>query len=94
MAADLAPLLKLLAPTLHGADIGLQHGAGHIKAAVQNLGTTLNQAAHGVADVAGHTVTGAGQTVGRIPGAVGKTVHTIDHSHGVVGSADRAVFGH
>ncbi|KAF7976529.1 hypothetical protein HWV62_6357 [Athelia sp. TMB] len=76
-----------------GMDAGLQQGAGNIKAAVQNAGAALDQAANGVADVA-NTAAGAGQTVGQVPGAALKTVHSIDHAPGIIGSVDSTIFGH
>lgn len=93
MAGDLQPLLALLAPTLYGVDTGLQQGAGNVKAAVQNTGVALNQAADGVADIVAHTAVGAGKTIGQVPAAVHQTVQTIDRSPGVIGSADRTLFG-
>lgn len=83
----------MLAPTLEGLGSGLQQGAGNVKAAVQNAGATLDQAANGVADIAANTVAGAGQTVGQTPAGVVKTVHAIDHSPGIIGSLDSTIFG-
>lgn len=71
---------------------GLQEGAGNVKAAVQNAGAALG-AADGAADIAANTLAGAGQTVGQAPAGVAKTIHAIDHSPGIIGSVDRAVFG-
>lgn len=93
MSKDLTPLLALLSPVLEGLDIGLQQGAGNVKAAVQNTGVALDQTANGVADIAGNTVAGAGQTVGEAPAGVLRTVHAIDTSPGVVGSVAKTVFG-
>ncbi|KAF7976530.1 hypothetical protein HWV62_6359 [Athelia sp. TMB] len=77
-----------------GANAGLQQGAGNIKAAVQNAGAGLNQAANGVDYFADDTAAGAGQTVGQLPGAAVKTVHTIENTPGIVGSVAGTVFGH
>ncbi|KAH7056183.1 hypothetical protein BKA57DRAFT_433704 [Linnemannia elongata] len=56
-------------PLTRRVESGLEKGAGNVKAAVQNLGAALDQAANGVADVGGCATAGLGQTVGKIPRA-------------------------
>lgn len=93
MAKDVKPVLAALNPTTEGLDVGMQQGAGNVKAAVQNTGVALDQVANGLADVGGNTVAGLGETLGQTPAGTLQLVRNLENGGGPVASLLSALFG-
>ncbi|KAG0174212.1 hypothetical protein DFQ30_005469 [Apophysomyces sp. BC1015] len=89
---DVAPVLGAANPLAQGLDTGPQQGAGNVKAAVENAGAAVDQAANAVADVGANAAAGLDQTVGEAPKAVEGVVEALEHS-GPIGSIINTIFG-
>ncbi|KAF7975657.1 hypothetical protein HWV62_9121 [Athelia sp. TMB] len=93
LADDVRPVLGAINPLAQGVDAGLQQGAGNVKAAVQNAGAAINQAAGDAGDISADTLAGLGQTLGESPAKVLDQIHSLEQGGGPIAGIIKAVFG-